>query len=618
MNKATTHTDSGGESLAVDDHREALDAASTTLPPLGPARPAALAAPALTLAPSGTLAGLSAALLTACGGGGGGGNGGGGATPVPNPPVTNPPGTNPPVTNPPDPVTPAPEPMTDATAARFLSQAAMGITREQIERVKTLGYSGWLDEQFALPQSTSRWDAMVAANWNDAAHKNSENGIDAALWRKLISSLDTLRQRVALALSEILVVSVSGLEGGGWKAFSAAAYMDLLEANAFGNYRTLLQQVSHSAPMGEYLTFRGNVKANPATGAMPDENYARELMQLFTIGLVQLNLDGTPKLVNGAPVETYTLDDITGLARVFTGWGYDLAGGDTSTPDFKRRPMAMTASRHESGAKTFLGAAVASGTDGPTSLTRALDILFAHANVAPFVSRQLIQRLVTSNPSPAYVQRVATVFNNDGAGTKGNLRAVIKTLLLDPEARGANGLTHASFGKLREPILRLTGWARAFRASSPADLWAIGNTSDPATRLGQSPLRAPSVFNFFRPGFVPSNSEFGVNGLVAPEFQIANESTVVGYLNFMQTIVSRGIGDVKADYSGLLPLADNAQALIDELNLLLAAGQLAPATQGVIKGALDSMAGGTEAARLNRIHAAIVLVMAAPEFIVQK
>jgi uncharacterized protein (DUF1800 family) len=503
-------------------------------------------------------------------------------------------------------------------ASRFLAQASMGATREQIARVQSIGYAAWLDEQFAIAPTGTRWDWLVGAGFNGIDYKNSESGADAMAWRKMLSSPDTLRQRVTFALSEIVVAAVAGFVGSGWKSFSAAAYMDVLEANAFGNYRALLQQISLGAPMGEFLTYRNNVKFNAATGAMPDENYAREVMQLFTIGLVQLNPDGSQKLSAGQPQETYTLDDITGLARVFTGWNYDLAGGDTNTPDFKKRPMTLTASRHESGAKTFLGTTIAAGTDGAASMTQALDAIFAHANVAPFISRQLIQRLVCSNPSPAYIARISAVFNNDGSGAKGNLKAVVRAILLDDEARGAAGLADPAFGKLREPVLRFAAWARAFNASSPSGAWAIGNTSDPGTRLGQSPVRSGSVFNFFRPGYVPPNSAIGSAGMVAPELQITNESTVVGYVNYMQTAVSKGIGDVKADYSTLMPMADTAQTLIDELNLLLAAGQLSAATLATIKGGLDTMPSGTDAARLNRIYAALTLVLAAPEFLVQK
>ncbi|MES2129618.1 MAG: DUF1800 domain-containing protein [Pseudomonadota bacterium] len=556
-------------------------------------------------APTAALA-LPAVLLAACGGGGGG-----------SAPVTTP---VPPVTTPPPVIDPVPPVVgiTAAQASRFLSQASMGATRAHIARVQSLGYAGWLDEQFAMPASTTRWDWLVSKGYDAPDNKNSQLGFDNCAWVKLLSSTDTLRQRVTFALSEITVAAIDGLIGAGWKAFTGAAYLDLLEANAFGSYRTLLQQVSTSAAMGEYLTFRGNAKFNAVTGALPDENYAREVMQLFSVGLVQLNLDGTPKLANGAAQDTYTQDDITGLARVFTGWDYDLAGGSTALPDFKRRPMAQIASRHELGTKTFLGTTIPAGTNGADSLRIALDTIFAHDNVAPFISRQLIQRLVCSNPSPAYLARVAAVFNNDGSGAKGNLKAVVKAILLDDEARNAAKLLDPNFGKQREPVMRFAAWARAFNATSAGGGWAIGNTTDAATRLGQSPLRSPTVFNFFRPGYVPPNSAIGTAGLVAPEFQITNESSVVGYINYMQGAISKGIGDVRADYSALVPLADNAQALVDELNIVLVAGQLDTASVALIKGAIDGMAAGTDAARGNRINAALVLVMATPEFIVQK
>jgi uncharacterized protein (DUF1800 family) len=526
---------------------------------------------------------------------------------------------------------PAPAPVASISAtaaARFLAQASMGATREQIARVQALGYAGWLDEQFTLPGNGTRWDWLVSKGLNDITYRNSQAGFDSTAWRKLISSPDSLRQRITLALTEIIVVSIDGLIGGGWKAFSAAAYLDMMEAACFGNYRDILQQVSTSPAMGQYLTFRGNTKYNPQTGALPDENYARELMQLFSIGLLELNIDGTPRLDNGKAIETYTLDDITGLARIFTGWDFDLAGGKADTPDFMRRPMIQVAIRHETGASTFLKSTVPAGLSGADALKAALDIIFAHPNVAPFVSRQLIQRLVTSNPVPAYVARVAAVFNNDGTGTKGNLKAVIKAILLDDEARNGSGasssidssgnIDNPQFGKLREPILRFLAWARAYKATAANDIWNIGNTSDPATRLGQSPLRSPTVFNFFRPGYVPPNSAIATAALVAPEFQITNESSVVGYVNYMQHAISAGVSDVGADYGSLLPLADNATSLLDEINLVLAAGQLSSATLVNLRSAVDSMPSGTDTRRKQRIYAALTLVMAAPEFIVLK
>ena len=560
--------------------------------------PTAPPPPRTTLAPASATAALSA-VLAACGGGSE-------SAPVPAPA--------------PSPA-PAPASPTAAEASRFLAQSSMGATRAQIARVQALGYAGWLDEQFALPASGSRWDLLVANGLTDISYKNSEAGFDSVAWNKLLSAPDTLRQRITLALSEIFVISIDGLaNGGGWKQFAAAAYLDLLEAGAFGSHRTLLQQISLSGAMGVYLTYRGSAKANTTSGALPDENYARELMQLFTIGLLQLNPDGTPKLAGGKTSETYVLDDITGLARVFTGWEFDYAGltgaAATATPDFKRRPMVQVASRYETGAKTFLGLTIPAGTDASTGLTQALDKIFAHPNTAPFFSRQLIQRLVTSNPSPAYVARVAAVFNN--SANPGNLRAVVRAVLLDDEARSAATASSPSFGKLREPMLRFTGWARAFSASSPSGLWNVGNTSDSARGLAQSPLRSPSVFNFFRPGYVPPNSPLGTAALVAPEFQIANESSVVGCVNFMQRAVAGAVADLTPDYTSLLAVADDARALLDEINLVLAANQLGATTVATLATAVQSMASGTDTTRRNRINAALVLVLAAPEFIVQK
>ena len=537
--------------------------------------------------------------LSACGGGGGGGAAEP-AAPVQAPAVVP----------------------TEAQASRFLAQASMGASRAEIASVRALGYAGWLDAQFTLPASDSRWDALLARGLDDASYRNTQAGFDAGNWRKLLSSPDTLRQRITLALSEMLVVSIGGLNVGGWRAFTASGYLDLLESHAFGQHRALMQAVSLSPAMGVYLTYQGSAKANASSGALPDENYARELMQLFTIGLVELNADGTPRLLGGATQPSYGQDDVTGLARVFTGWVFDSAGlsgaAATASPEFQRRPMTQLASRYETGIKQFLGTTLAAGTDASTALTRALDTLCGHANVGPFFCRQLIQRLVTSNPSPAYVARIAAVFGNDGLGQRGNLRAVVRALLLDSEARDPPASGNLTFGKLREPILRLAGWARAFNAQSASGLWAVGDTTDAATRLGQSPLRSPSVFNFFRPGYIPPGSSLANAALAAPEFQITNESSVIGYLNYLQRVVSNSIGDVQADYGPLLLLAESPQALIDELNLLLAAGQIGNANRARMVTALSSMPVGTDTARRNRVQAAVLLCLAAPDYLVQQ
>jgi uncharacterized protein (DUF1800 family) len=543
------------------------------------------------------LAALGALSLAACGGGGGSGST---TATSPVPPVT---GTTP--------------TQTRAQAARFLAQASLSSTPAEITQVQSLGYSGWLDSQMALPRSSTNVDWLRSKGFDAVAYKSSVVGSDQMMWRKLLSSPDSLRQRVTLALSEIIVVSVAGIAGTSFRQFAAAAFMDIIEANAFGNYRTLLEQVSTSVAMGGYLTFKGNRKANASTGSLPDENYAREVMQLFTIGLVQLNQDGSVRLgTNGQPLESYVQEDVSQLARVFTGWDIDVTVGTVDDPNRIIIPMVQYATRHESGTKTFLSTVIPANTDGANSLRVALDTLTAHPNMGPFIARQLIQRLVTSQPSPSYVGRVAAVFNNNGSGVKGDLRAVIRAVLLDSEARADAALTDPTFGKLREPMVRFIQWARTFGITDPTDLWRIGDLTDPAARLGQSPLRAPSVFNFFRPGYVPPNSPIGAR--TVPEFQITTESSVAGYLNFMQGAISNGVSGLTADYSSIRPLASDSAALLAELNIILAAGQLSAATLASLKTALDTISVATTAGTNNRLYAALTLVMASPEYITLK
>ncbi|MEJ6003001.1 DUF1800 domain-containing protein [Paucibacter soli] len=541
-------------------------------------------------------AALAAGLLSACGGGGGGDS----PAPAPSPP-------------PPAPPPPPPAGPTDADAARLLAQAGFAANAEDIAALKRKGLSAWLDEQFALPRSQSHFDWMLSKGYGSTEFRNGFAGMDASLWRKLIGSPDQLRQRVVLALSEIFVVSMAGLPVP-WRAMAVAAYVDMLEERAFGSYRDLLQGVSLSNAMGVYLNMRGNQKEDAKTGRVPDENYAREVMQLFSIGLLELNLDGSPKTSGGKPIETYTQSSITELARVFTGWEFD--GASASDPGFMRKPMVHLAARFSGGAKKVLNVDVPVTADGPAALKIALDTLANHANVGPFIGRQLIQRLVCSQPSPAYVQRVAAVFNDNGQGQRGDLKAVIKAILLDTEARSPG--TGPSVGKLREPVQRFVQWARHAKLNSPTDLWNIGDLSNPATRLGQSPLRSPSVFNFFRPGYVPPNSPLGAQGVTAPEFQLCNESTVAGYLNFMQNVIANGLGELRPDYSADLALAGDAPALVARHALLLAGDGLAAATQASIVAAVQSLSAGTEAGRLARVHASLMLVMACPEYLIQK
>lgn len=502
--------------------------------------------------------------------------------------------------------------VTTRDAARFLGHAAFGGQVSDLSAAQAQGFAGWISAQFALPRTQTHWDWMVENGYAVAANIFNFSGVDNTLWRKLMSSPDVLRQRVTLALSEIFVVSMDGLPVN-WRGMVAANYMDTLETHAFGNYRQLLEAVTLSAGMGVYLNMRGNQKAN-GKGREPDENYAREVMQLFTIGLVMLHEDGTVQSSNGVALESYSQADITGLARVFTGWDYDRYSA--SSPDHAARPMVFTASRHSPEEKKFLGVTLPPGTDGVSELRVALDTLANHPNVGPFVGKQLIQRLVTSNPSAAYVARVAAAFANNGQGVRGDLTAVVRAVLLDHEARTPN--SSAGWGKLREPMVRLVQWARTFNATSPSGLWNIGNTSSASTRLGQSPLRAPSVFNFFRPGYIPPGTTLGTAALAAPEFQITNESTVVGYVNWMQTVIGNGVGEVKADYTPWLPLAIDPTALFAALNDVLAAGQLGATTSTTITSAVASMASTTDADKRNRVYATVWLIMCSPEFLAQK
>ena len=538
---------------------------------------------------SGPLAAAAAtALLAACGGGGSAG------TPTPSPPP--------------------PPAIGDADASRFLAQAGFSASSADIATVKANGYSAWLDAQFALPVANGHFDWMVANGYAVDTHRNDFGGADNTLWRKLMSSPDPLRQRVVLALSEIFVISMAGLPVS-WRGFAVAAYVDMLEQRAFGNYRDLLEAVSLSCGMGVYLSMRGNQKGDPKTGRQPDENYAREVMQLLSIGLYQLNADGSPKLdANGKPQETYGQTDITNLAQILTGWDFD--GASTTDPSFMKKPMVNNAARFTPGPKKVLNVDVPASADGPGALKIVLDTLAGHPNVGPFLSRQLIQRLVASNPSPAYVARVAAVWADNGAGVRGDLKAVIRAILLDAEARSASGAPGA--GKLREPLQRFIQWGRTFGVASPSGQWAIGDTTNPATRLGQSPLRSPSVFNFFRPGYVPPNSVLGTNSVTAPEFQLCNESTVAGYLNFLQTAIAGGIGDLKAAYTAELALSSDAVALVADLALRLGGGGISAATQATISTAVATISASTDAGKLNRVQAAILMLMACPEYQVQK
>ena len=576
-------------------------------------------------------AAATALALSACGGDGGGSySPGGGAhrvlpTPIPPAPA-------------PGPLPPPPQdvvPTTHAEAARFALQAQFSVSKADITALKSGGVLAWLDARY------NESPGETGVSWLDShgldvineekRYRRRANG-DYMIWNQLIEGPDQMRKRMALALSEVFVVSLSSINVL-HPSYVIAAYWDVLTANAFGNFRQLLEALTLNAGMGLFLSSRGSAKEN-AAGRQPDENYAREVMQLFTIGLYQLNPDGTHKLdADNKPLDSFGQEDVFNLARVFTGYDWDYhSNGGTTTPvawepepipskHFAINPMSFNAYRHSNTEVNFLGTKITGTTPGQDALHIALDRLFYHDNTAPFFVRQMIQRLVTSNPSPAYVERVATVFGNNGSGMRGDLKAVWTAILTDEEARAMPTGADTLFGKLREPIVRFVQWARTAEVESDNGEYQIDETSQMDTQLGQSPLRSPTVFNFFRPGYVPPNTAIATAEKQAPEFQLLNESTTAGYINFMQSATRNGIKDVKPAYTTLLPLAHDDAKVLYWLNLQLTANQLSDKTQYDIKQALRSFnvtESSDESAKLDLLATAFFLVLISPEYLVQK
>ena len=554
-------------------------------------------------------------LLAACSGGGGGG---GTTAPPPPPPPIGP---------------------TDIEAARFLTQASFGPTDTDIAAVKAAGFASWLSQQTAMAPSGShqtyvegRLTQLLAANPKATL---SANQFYESFWLQANTGPDELRQRVKLALSEIFVIS---LADPNVDVRGAASYYDMLGVNSFGNFRDLLQAVTLHPMMGVYLTSLANQKEDNTTGRHPDENYAREVMQLMTLGLYQLNTDGSNKLDgSGNPIPSYTSDDISGLAKVFTGMSWYSAAptnntffGGNKAANATVTPMIFYSSFHSISEKDFLGAKIQAQTtaDPAGDLRIALDTLFNHPNVGPFISRRLIQALVTSNPSPGYISRVASVFNNNGSGVRGDMGAVVRAILTDTEARDAANVNSTNFGKIREPIVRLANWMRGFGATSASGNYLINSTSA-STSLSQSALASPSAFNFFRPGYVPPNTRLGAQNLTAPELQIVDEVTVAGYLNTMQSAIGSGIGtsnDVSSTYANEVAVANDPSALADRVGRFLIYGQMSAGLKAKIVDAVTAVAvpGGAatqaqiNAALLNRAKLAVFLAMASPEYLAQR
>ena len=550
---------------------------------------------------------------------------------------------------------------TQQSTARFLTQTTFGYSLNDINALTATSASAWVQNQFTLPVSLNmplvqQYQALIGVEGLTGFNASTTT---FSFWQNAIAGQDQLRQRVAFALSEILVVSNFGGEVLTDVPEGVGYYMDLLNQNAFGNYRDLLEAVTYTPAMGHYLTYMGNKKADPVTGRKPDENYAREIMQLFSLGLVQLNKDGSQVLgTDGNPIEVYNNNDITGLAKVFTG----LNASEAASEDFPGAeylvPMEIFEEDHSTAEKSFLGTTIPANTPTAQSITVALDTIMQHPNVAPFIGRQLIQRLVTSNPSPAYIERVSTAFDQGvyqlpngasvGDGRLGDLKATVAAILFDVEARSLASAESNSFGKLREPVLIFTQWARAFNIATvdPEYMLAVWDTSG-FEALSQHPYRSKSVFNFFRPGFVAPGTQSGAAGLTVPELQLLTASSIPGYINFMRWMINADkfeedffeledafmeeMIDLDADgyftafvpdYNSELTMATQPTVLVDHLNLLLTANRLKPATKTFISNAIGLIPLSNDGSYLfgadQRVKLAILMILSTPDYLIQR
>ncbi|WFB35128.1 DUF1800 family protein [Kiritimatiellota bacterium B12222] len=549
---------------------------------------------------------------------------------------------------------PAPEfPSGSDEVSRFLMQASFGPRPIDLELWGTQSFEEWIDDQQSLPATyhlpyvQDRIAEWMALNGSDGWQSTRQE----AFWQHAITAEDQLRQRMAFALSEILVVSQNGALAGYHE--SVTTYYDLLLRHAFGNYRDLLEEVTLSPMMGTYLSMNRNQKPDRETGYEPDENYAREIMQLFSIGLVQLHPDGSVKVdEEGSPLPTYSQSDIVGLAHIFTGWGpyYDDAhpptwssGAVASRSNWFRygsdyeHPMTFYDEFHDHEDRTIVGDVTIPGElSGEARMAMALDTLFMHPNMGPFLAKQLIQRFVTSNPSPAYVARVSAVFDNNGSGERGDLGAVIKAILLDPEARHPDYREGYARGKAVEPVLRASRLCRAVdlvpaRSGEGDGRFFVNFQYDLPE---QAPLLAPSVFNFFQPGYVHPG-EIDAAGVLSPEFQIFSETTAIRQANFMYgkifwkfwTAEKDGEGNTlytEIDWTrwidvlqteGLTP--EQAQALLlDQLDTLLLGGSMSDALRAEIEflyASLPSWFGFEDYRQEDRVQVAWYLILTSPE-----
>ena len=530
-------------------------------------------------------------------------------------------------------------------ASRFLSQASLGADLATMQHVADIGIEAWIDEQQALPVNKMlpqlnqvyaeviEWYLLNGGDPEEIYYRPNWTIFNYTWWENHMAAEDLLRQRVALALSEIFVLSFdSDLNGFG---DGLADYYDILLKNAFGNYEDLLYSVSVHPAMGFYLSHLNNPREIPEENIHPDQNYAREIMQLFSIGLYELNLDGSRKTdTSGNWIPTYDQEDIKQMSNVFTGLGVSAVipnewvddpyfGLDIYVADMTR-PMKMWEQWHQYGTKTLCtGYVIPEGQGGMTDIREAIHQLSLHPNVAPFICKQLIQRLITSNPSPGYIERVASVFNDDGLGHHGNLGAVVKAILLDPEARTCASLQQDNFGRLREPFTRYTQFTKAIPMEQYyGRYWNIAYGFYLAT--GQMPLGSRTVFNFFLPDYQPIGP-IGDQDLVAPEYQIHNSRTSIEYMNHANAWAVWGY--VMDDWEDenpsvtyvideLVPLARDPEVLVNRLDVLFTHGSLSNETRQIIKDALYPLINGNY--RYDRVRLALYLLLVSPDYNVMK
>ena len=518
-------------------------------------------------------------------------------------------------------------------ATRFLTQATFGVRSvDEVGALRELGFNRWLAAQFAL-EADSHLAYIEARRKERVARDNPmpracEEDSYEAMWQQWLFGKDVLRARMSWALMQIMVISNIAPD---IRPHAMSSYMDMMNRNAFGNYRQLLEDVTLHPAMGYYLNMLESQKADPAAGTHPNENYAREVLQLFSIGLVKLKPDGTPQLdANGKTIPTFDESVVRGFARAFSGWSYGAL--DNTDPDqFHHHddnlealwvvPMKAWAAFHSPESKTLLdGTLLPAGQTAEKDMADALDNIFRHPNVGPFISRQLIQRLVTSNPSPAYVSDVAGVFNDNGAGVRGDLKAVLRAILLHAQARGDDATTRAGYGKLREPVVRFANFLRGLNASSQNGRNAIHYLDSADDALGQSPLLAPSVFNFYSPSYRPAGA-LAAAGLVAPEFQITTETTVVGSLNFFASLFADGgygydASRLRLDTAPLVALAGgDGQALVDRLDALFFNSQMGTQSRDRLLRLIAATPAGD---RDERVRRALLVTALSPDFVVQK